>query len=99
MIKDTYFEIKVPFPPSVNHYWGHGRGRVWVSDKGKAYRIIVVTIVKYHHIPRIDGLLEVNVALYPPDKRVRDADNYCKGLLDALKYAGIYKDDSLIKRL
>lgn len=47
-----------------------------------------------------EGRLDVGVQLYPPDRRVRDLDNFgTKSLLDALTHAGIIEDDSLIDRL
>ncbi|WP_159137369.1 RusA family crossover junction endodeoxyribonuclease, partial [Citrobacter braakii] len=36
---------------------------------------------------------------YPPDARRRDIDNYNKALFDALTHAGIWEDDSQIKRM
>jgi crossover junction endodeoxyribonuclease RusA len=38
------------------------------------------------------------IILYPPDAR-RDIDNYNKALFDALTHAGIWEDDSQVKRM
>jgi crossover junction endodeoxyribonuclease RusA len=35
----------------------------------------------------------------PPDARRRDIDNYNKALFDALTHAGIWEDDSQVKRM
>lgn len=43
--------------------------------------------------------LDLNVTLYPPDKRVRDVDNSLKVLLDSLVHAKLIHDDSQIVRL
>jgi crossover junction endodeoxyribonuclease RusA len=40
----------------------------------------------------------VEILLYPPDNR-RDIDNYTKGLFDALTHAGVWEDDSQVKRM
>jgi len=42
--------------------------------------------------------VEVSVLLFPPDKRQRDLDNYLKALFDSLTHAGVWGDDSQIKR-
>ena len=45
------------------------------------------------------GPLEVDVIVFPPDRRRRDIDNVQKALLDALQHGGAYDDDSQIVRL
>jgi crossover junction endodeoxyribonuclease RusA len=91
--------IDLPFPNSNNTHYRHARGRTYVSPKGVAFREAVALVAKLHGEKAPDGRLEVGVMLYPPDKRKRDIDNSAKGLLDALTYAGIIEDDSLIDRL
>jgi len=47
----------------------------------------------------LKGSLEVKVVLCPPDRRRRDEDNFAgKALFDALTHAGVWEDDSQIKR-
>ncbi|WP_134871266.1 RusA family crossover junction endodeoxyribonuclease, partial [Cronobacter sakazakii] len=41
----------------------------------------------------------VEITLYPPDARRRDIDNYNKALFDALTHAGVWEDDSQVKRM
>jgi crossover junction endodeoxyribonuclease RusA len=95
--------IKLPWPPSVNHYWRHvriGRAiRVHISQEGAAYRRDVRSICKVYRVPRVEGRLTVAVSVVAPDKRKRDLDNLLKGLLDALCHAGVYEDDSQIDQL
>lgn len=50
------------------------------------------------HCP-LDYRLNVEVVLYPPDRRTRDLDNYMKALLDALTKARVWEDDCLIDQL
>jgi crossover junction endodeoxyribonuclease RusA len=90
----------------VNHYWRHAvikrRVIVYVSGEGKAYRQIVQAAVM-ERWPKLckplANRLHVVVAVNPPDRRARDLDNLGKGLLDSLKHAGVYRDDSLIDHL
>ena len=41
----------------------------------------------------------MRIQLYPPDNRRRDLDNVLKVLLDTFTIAGLYVDDSQVKRL
>ncbi len=47
----------------------------------------------------LDGPLEIDIRVYPPDRRRRDVDNLQKALLDAFEHGGAYTDDSQIVRL
>lgn len=42
--------------------------------------------------------VQVSVLLFPPDKRQRDLVNYLKALFDSLTHAGVWGDDSQVKR-
>lgn len=90
--------FRLPWPPSVNHYYGHNKsGGIRIKDVGRAYR-------RYVQLTNLSGKtltgrLDVRVYAYPPDKRKRDLDNILKALLDALQRAGIYKDDNQIDYL
>jgi crossover junction endodeoxyribonuclease RusA len=52
-----------------------------------------------HEIAALEGRLAVHVALWPPDRRVRDIDNILKALLDACEHAGCYESDGQIDEL
>jgi len=84
--------LELPFPPSLNSYYRTVRGRILISKKGRQYRNDVVILAKTNKT--LLGRLSVSIILFPPDKRRRDLDNNFKAILDALAYAGIYKDDS-----
>ena len=88
--------LKLPYPPSVNHYWKHGRGRAWIGEKGQKYRKDVRNILLidgFDPYKPITGNIKIDVYMYPPDRRKRDADNIIKAVFDALQHAGLYKDD------
>lgn len=87
----------LPWPPSVNHYWGT-RGKVrFIGAAGKAFR--QATVVAWY-ATRAQGFgnarLKVAVEAYPPDRRKRDLDNVLKAAFDALSHARAYEDDSQI---
>lgn len=93
--------LDLPFPPSVNHYWKYdGRSRrAVISRKGRIYKTTVGWIAKQQGVRTIKGGVLVAIVLYCPDWRQRDADNTLKAILDSLRAAGAFEDDSFIVRL
>ena len=91
--------MSLPWPPSVNHYYRHVGPRVLISKDGRRYRETVAGIARRAAIPMFSVPVEVGIDLYPPDNRRRDADNSLKCTLDSLTHAGVYEDDSLIRKL
>lgn len=90
----------LPFPPSVNTYYRSVKGRMLISARGRAYRNEVVgAVVKNGLVEQILGPVKFSAVFHQPDKRKRDIDNLFKGLLDSLKYAGCYLDDSQVHHL
>ena len=93
-------ELVLPYPPSVNHYWRHFRGRTLISRQGRAYRQQVKTQCQgMGGQPPRDGRLAVAMDAFPPDRRRRDLDNIQKASLDSMQHAGIYEDDSQVDLL
>lgn len=99
------FTITVPFPPSVNTYWGTrvvGKGKRsfvqrYINEAGKKFRTAVLEQFLVDDIrTTLSGPLAGTLDLYPPCNRRRDWDNFNKGLFDALGHAGLYDDDSQI---
>ena len=87
--------LRLPWPPSVNHYYTIARGRKILSKRGRQYKkdVAFSGAVNFSSLNLIaaDARLEVNIDVYPPDKRKRDLDNLLKPVLDAL-----FPDDSRI---
>lgn len=100
-------KLTLPFPPSVNAYWrspnsGPLKGRTLISAKGRAFQsdACAAIIEQLRKLPKPSSApAAVEIILYPPDARRRDIDNYNKALFDALTHAGIWEDDSQIKRM
>ena len=105
--KDAYppLILELPFPPSVNHYWRAVRvgnaTRTLISAPGRAFRQEVAQrVMAERKALGIDSGVAVAVMLHAPDNRRRDLDNFGgKALLDALTHAGVWQDDSQVRRL
>lgn len=100
-------QLVLPFPPSVNTYWrapnkGPLAGRHLISAEGRKYQsaACAAIIEQLRRLPKPSAeLAAVEITLYPPDARRRDLDNYNKALFDALTHAGVWEDDSQVKRM
>ncbi|ENF7834480.1 RusA family crossover junction endodeoxyribonuclease [Salmonella enterica] len=100
-------KLTLPFPPSVNTYWrapnkGPLKGRHMASASGRKYQseACAAVIEQLRRLPKPSTVpAAVEIILYPPDKRIRDLDNYNKALFDALTHAGVWEDDSQVKRM
>ena len=91
--------IELPFPPSANHFMGQRCGKRFLSAKTRLFRQEVSDRVSALNVAPSTQALEVFIALYPPDKRKRDIDNYIKQTFDALQHAGVFEDDSQVYHL
>jgi Holliday junction resolvase RusA-like endonuclease len=92
-------ELELPYPPSINHYWRRVGPRTLISREGRRFRQNVLAILAALDVRPMEGRLDVQVEVFPPDNRRRDVDNVQKALLDALQHGGAYADDSQIVRL
>lgn len=91
--------IRLPWPPSVNHYWGHRGSRRFLSPKVRAWKREATVLVRAARKVTFSGPVAVTLFLYPPDRRRRDLDNIVKAVLDALVSGGLLKDDSQVVEL
>jgi crossover junction endodeoxyribonuclease RusA len=94
-----HIQLQLPYPPSVNHYWGQSGNHRFIGKKGKEFRARVMDAVNEAGIEALEGRLAVHIALFPPDRRKRDVDNVLKSLLDACEHAGCYENDNQIDEL
>ena len=90
-------KLTLPYPPSVNTYWGFRGSRRFLTKKATEFKKAVAAA--FTGTGFATERLQVTVYLYPPDRRVRDIDNICKPLLDALVQAGVMADDGQVDYL
>ncbi|MER5122217.1 RusA family crossover junction endodeoxyribonuclease [Providencia stuartii] len=91
------YHLKLPWPPSVNTYWRHCKGRHYISSKGTGYRKQVTDYIKQHNLDiKTTSRIKIIITANPPDKRKRDLDNLPKAVFDSLTHAGFWKDDNQI---
>lgn len=101
-----YFDIVLPYPPTLNTGWRCLAGKMVLAKRQRIFRRVVAERVAAIQRDKDKpyqpmGLLRcaVEVSVYPPTKRRYDLDNLAKPLLDALMHAGVFEDDSQVQQL
>ena len=92
-------QLTLPFPPSINTYWRRAGNRIYLSERGREFRKRVCDIVALQKVETTYQPLQLNIDLYPRSRRKFDTDNFLKATLDALEHAGVYENDSQVKRI
>ena len=96
--------FRLPFPPSVNHYWGnrvvkpHGKKPIvmtYLTARAKAYRADVEAVIaqQFGRLRPTTAKLHVRFTATMPDRRIRDLSNLLKASEDALVHARVMADD------
>lgn len=96
--------VILPWPPSVNKHLGHNSttGRFQNTAAWEDYKRAVSAAI---HLQKPHGYggwkhgVTVTLAYHPANKQIRDIDNPIKAILDALTYAGVWKDDNQVREL
>lgn len=92
--------LTLPYPPSVNSYWGFKGSHRYLTAKAKLFKQEVwVAFKNSKHKGFGKDRLKVHIVLHAPDKRIRDLDNSIKSLFDAICQAGVFVDDSQIDEI
>lgn len=91
------YTYRLPFPPSVNHYWRRNGRQYYIAPPGREFRAEVVKSCSAE--VTLEGRLGVSIELVMPDRRRRDIDNYHKSVLDSLCHANVFIDDCQIDDL
>ena len=81
--------------------WKHAKGNAhYLTEQANRYyqlvRQVVMTDCQWFNL---DFPLEVRCVLCPPDNKRRDLENAWKVISDGITKAGVWQDDSLIKKL
>ena len=90
-------KITLPYPPSVNTYWGFCGSRRFLTKKAVEFKKAVAEA--FTGTGFATDRLQITIWLYPPDRRKSDIDNRIKSCLDAIVQAGFMTDDSQVDRL
>lgn len=107
---DEEITLTLPFPPSMNAYWGlritkNGQRIMVVTKQGKRYQKLVAGLVALRwRRPPIDYRVAMLVEAWAPSDQYAegarwewDVDNRVKPLQDALAKAGVLVNDRLIR--
>lgn len=93
----TEYRLELPWPPTLNTYWRHARGRHYISAKGTKYREDIINLIQQQNLDiNTTSRLKFNIIANQPDKRRRDLDNLQKAVFDSLVHAGFMADDEQI---
>ena len=80
-------------PITTNKIWSHDRfGRTYLNPKYRDFKNFVLLTLGGKRLPDSWPFCSVKITIHPP-RRIGDADNYIKGIFDALTFAGFWKDD------
>lgn len=92
-------KLRLPYPPSVNHYYVRTNKGMAIKPEGKWYRQQVGFLVAIARLPRKflgNERLQVTIHAFTPDRIPRDVDNILKCLLDALTDAHVWGNDKQV---
>jgi crossover junction endodeoxyribonuclease RusA len=90
-------ELILPYPPSVNSYWGFSGSRRFLTKKANEFKLLVNLASKEARFG--SDRIGLEVLLHAPDRRKSDLDNRIKALQDSLQQAGVFDDDAQIDEL
>lgn len=111
MTRTLLAEMRLPFPPSLNHYWRKDRNGMHISEEGKRYIAMVRQLallngrgdtefyLRVHKEAEPKQRLKVRAVFFCPDNMKRDLDNMFKVIFDCLTKANVWADDSQVFEL
>ena len=90
-----WYSFHLPWPPTTNTYYRQRHGRAILSRRGREFKEMAAYELLLQSKPPeiIQGPFRLELLLVPPDNRLRDLDNHCKALLDALVDGAVIADD------
>lgn len=106
MRTSPYFDLMLPYPPSLNTGWRCVLGHMVLAKRQRLFRRVtrekvLAVLADKGTSYAVIGLAPCSVTLtiYPPTKRRYDLDNLAKPVMDALMHAGVMDDDSQVQHL
>lgn len=91
--------LRLPYPPSINHYYVRTNKGMAIKPEGVWYRQQVGFLVAIARLPRKflgNEKVQVTIHAFTPDRIPRDVDNILKCLLDALTDAHVWGNDKQV---
>lgn len=91
--------LRLPYPPSINHYYVRTKKGMAIKPEGMWYRQQVGFLVAIARLPRKflgNEKVQVTIHAFTPDRIPRDVDNILKCLLDALTDAHVWGNDKQV---
>lgn len=82
--------------PTINHYFGRRGKFTYLPKEVKQYREHVQDVVAAAGHAKLEGRLQVVIAISMASRRRSDLDNRAKAILDALTHAGAWADDEQV---
>lgn len=83
-------------PVSANKLWLHDRfGRTYLNPRYRDFKNYVLLTLRGKKFPSSWPYCYVKIVVHPR-RRIGDPDNYNKGILDSLTFAGFWKDDKVV---
>ena len=89
--------IRLPEPPSINHYWRVSRGITHLSKDGRRWKNEASALAEQAGLEKLDGPVAVSITWYR-SRRSGDLDNRIKVVLDVLRGLA-YTDDKQVVEL
>lgn len=84
----------------MNAYWLASGKRRYISKRGVAFKAAVKELWSTLGHPSFgDAPVELDVVLFPRDKKLMDIDNMLKCLGDSLQDAGAFNDDQQVWKI
>jgi len=88
-------KLKLSYPPTANHIWKSGGGRVYRSARYVSWQKTAMAEAIAQKPKPVAGAYHLNITAYRPDKRKRDVDNLIKVVSDFAQRAGLVEGDHL----
>ncbi len=93
-------ELWLPYPPSANHLWRSGRGRVYPAPAYVDWQREAGEYVKDQPFETLKGPYKLFITAARPDsRRKRDLGNIEKAISDLLVKLGVVEDDQFMDAL